>query len=52
MYQSMPFGQSSSVFKADAKNSDPFPPAYYENKKRAGELIAKMTNMKPLHKKP
>lgn len=39
------FGRGNTVFKSESK-SEPFPPAYYENKKRATELITRMTTPK------
>ncbi|NLW77945.1 MAG: hypothetical protein GXY32_00840 [Ruminococcaceae bacterium] len=30
-------------FKPESKNSEPFPPSYYENEKRAKVLINQMT---------
>lgn len=38
--------RGSSVFKSDNQRSEPFPPSYYENKKRASELISRMSTPK------
>lgn len=38
-------------FKPEAKSSEPFPPVYYENEKRAKELYDQMHNPKMLPKR-